>query len=181
MQVKETHIKGCFELVPKEFEDQRGVFVELYKQSSLKEALGEDVQFVQQNMSTSNYGVIRGLHFQRGTHAQAKLIRVISGKVKDVVLDIRPSSPTYGKHISVILSSEANKMLFVPKGCAHGFEVLSETAQLVYLCDSLYEPSSESGVLYNDPDLQIQWELSENDHVLSEKDLCLPTFKDIQL
>ncbi len=181
MQTKETHIKGCFEIVPKEFKDHRGSFVELYKQTSLKEATGAEVQFVQQNMSTSNYGAIRGLHFQRGAHAQAKLIRVLSGKVKDVVLDIRPSSPTYGQHISVILSSKDNKMLFVPKGCAHGFEVLSEKAQLVYLCDSLYEPSSESGVLYNDPELDIQWDLPEEDHILSEKDLRLPPFKAIQL
>lgn len=181
MQAHKTEIPGCVALTPKEFKDERGVFVELYKETTLKEALGHSVHFVQQNLSTSQYGVIRGLHFQRGAQAQAKLIRVLSGTIHDVVLDLRPDSPTFGKHASIVLSDRSNQMLFVPRGCAHGFEVLSESAQVVYLCDHLYAPDSESGVLYKDPSLNIAWKLPESDHLLSEKDLLLPLFKDLVL
>jgi dTDP-4-dehydrorhamnose 3,5-epimerase len=176
MPFTETALAGAYIIEPRVFEDHRGYFFECYNKNSFDQETGTDVNFVQDNESYSGYGTLRGLHYQAGEHAQAKLVRVIHGKVLDVAVDLRESSPTYGQHITVELSGENKKQLFVPRGFGHGFVVLSETALFAYKCDNFYNKESEGGIIYNDPKLNIDWGIEEKDVVLSEKDGILPVF-----
>lgn len=179
MKIKETHIKDCFVLEPRIFEDDRGYFFESFNQKVFEELSGQKVSFVQDNQSFSNRGVLRGLHAQAGDYAQAKLVRVLKGEVLDVAVDARKDSPTFGQHFSIILSDKNRKQLFVPRGFYHGFVVLSETAEFFYKCDNLYSRENERGALYNDPQLAIDWKVPERELVLSEKDRQLPSFREL--
>lgn len=177
MTVTETQLSGCFIIEPKVFEDQRGYFFETFNQKLFNELIGAEVNFVQDNESASTKGVLRGLHYQTGAFAQAKLVRVIEGRVLDVVVDLRERSETYGEHFSIELSDSNKKQLFIPKGFAHGFIVLSDTAIFSYKCDNYYNKASEGGIIYNDTRLNIDWQLPEDQFIISEKDLELPTFE----
>lgn len=177
MKITRTPLKGCVVLESSVFIDARGSFRETYKKDQLDKALGHDVNFVQDNESISIRGVLRGLHFQKGEFAQAKLVRVAQGAVLDVAIDIRPDSVTYGKHYAIELSAENNKQLFIPRGFAHGFVTLSDTAVFSYKCDNYFNKDAEGGILFNDPDLAIDWRLSSAQLILSKKDLQLPHFK----
>ncbi len=177
MTVTETKLKGCFILEPKIFKDERGYFFESFNVDVFEREIGRKINFVQDNQSFSKYGVIRALHYQIGKHAQAKLVRVLRGKVLDVAVDLRKDSPTFGHHISVELSAENQKQLFIPRGFAHGFVVLSESADFFYKCDNFYNPQSEAGIIYDDPNLNIDWVLDTKEHILSPKDAELPNLK----
>ena len=179
MRATETKLKGCFIIEPAVFKDNRGYFFESFNQSKFEELTGQSGHFVQDNQSASTYGVLRGLHFQKGEHAQAKLVRVLEGAVLDVAVDLRPESETYGQWISVELTAENNLQLYVPRGFAHGFSVLTEQAVFAYKCDNNYNKQAEGGLKYNDPDLNIDWGIPEDKVNLSEKDLILPFLKDI--
>jgi dTDP-4-dehydrorhamnose 3,5-epimerase len=179
MQVEETKLKDCFIIKDTLFKDPRGYFFESFNQKKFNKLTGLNVQFVQDNQSKSTKGVLRGLHFQLGTHAQAKLVRVLEGKVLDVAVDIRSNSKTFGQHVAVELTAENEMQLFVPRGFAHGFVVLSQTATFFYKCDNYYNKSSEGGIMYNDPQLAINWQLPSEDLLLSEKDLLLKNLNDI--
>lgn len=178
MNFTETELKGCFVIQPKIFEDNRGYFFESFKEEALSENLGYEIRFIQDNESSSKYGVVRGLHIQRGKFAQSKLVRVLSGKILDVAVDVRKNSPTYGKHISVELSSENKTQLFIPKGFLHGFSVLSETAVVLYKCDSNYHPASEDSCHPLDIDLNVDWKISEEEMILSDKDQMAQKFSE---
>lgn len=177
MNFTETHLQGCFIIQPKVFEDQRGYFFESFNQESFNKIIGNKVNFVQDNESASRKGVLRGLHYQTGDYAQAKLVRVIEGKVLDIVVDLREYSNTYGEQFSIELSQTNKKQLFIPKGFAHGFIVLSDTAIFSYKCDNYYNKESEGGIIYNDKRLNIDWQLPQSEFIISEKDLELPTFE----
>lgn len=179
MQVEETKLKDCFIVKDTLFKDSRGYFFESFNQQKFNELTGLNVQFVQDNQSKSTKGVLRGLHFQLGSHAQAKLVRVLEGKVLDVAIDIRPNSKTFGQHVAVELTAENETQLFVPRGFAHGFVVLSEKATFFYKCDNYYHKLSEGGIMYNDPQLAINWQLPLKDLQLSEKDLTHKNLNDI--
>ncbi|MFD2034417.1 dTDP-4-dehydrorhamnose 3,5-epimerase [Belliella marina] len=166
MKIISTPIKGLLELQPNVFEDSRGYFFESFRADTLA-AHGIDVKWVQENQSHSSVGAVRGLHFQKGPHAQAKLVRVTQGKVLDVVVDLRKGSETYGQAVSLVLDAKKHNMLFIPEGFAHGFSVL-ETATFVYKCSNYYNKESEGGILWNDPGLNIDWQVS--DPIISEKD-----------
>lgn len=181
MEIKETKIEGCFVLEPRVFGDERGYFFESYNQEVFENSTGAKPFFVQDNQSFSTRGVLRGLHFQKGQYAQAKLVRVLEGEVLDVAVDIRPKSKTFGKVVSNRLSSENKKQMFVPRGCAHGFVTLSKTASFFYKCDNFYNKESEGGVLYNDPDFNIDWLIDESELIISEKDRVLPVFNELVL
>ena len=181
MIVKETILEGCFVIQPKVIQDKRGYFLESFNQAVFKEGLKRDINFVQDNESYSSKGVLRGLHYQKGDYAQAKLVRVIKGKILDVVVDLRADSPTFSKHMSIELSEDNKTQLFIPRGFAHGFLVLSDTAIFSYKCDNFYNKASEGGVIYNDKDLNIDWKLDEKEFIVSEKDLELPTLKEVVL
>lgn len=181
MTVSETYLKGCFLLEPKIFKDERGYFMESYNARTFGFDTGSDIHFVQDNQSFSNRGVIRALHYQLGTHAQSKLVRVIKGVVLDVAVDIRKGSSTFGEHFSVELSEENKKQLFIPKGFAHGFVVLSETAEFFYKCDNYYNKASEGGIIFNDPSLNIDWKLPKEKLIISEKDAILPSLENARL
>ena len=177
MKVTETELKGCFVVEPVVFKDDRGYFFESFNAKRFNEIIGEQVAFVQDNQSYSSYGVIRALHYQLGDFAQAKLVRVLSGRVLDVAVDLRKKSPTYGQHYSIELSAENKKQLFIPRGFGHGFSVLSETAEFFYKCDNFYNKASEGGIIYNDPSLNIDWQIPIKKIKVSEKDLELPTLQ----
>lgn len=177
MEFIDTGIEGLFVLEPKVFGDERGYFMESFRADHF-EKKGIDVFFIQDNESKSSKGVLRGLHYQCGEYAQTKLVKVVQGKVYDVVVDIREGSPSYGKSFGIELSAENKKQLFVPKGFAHGFVVLSETAIFQYKVDKLYSKESEGGIIYNDPSLAIDWKINEDEVVLSDKDKELPKFGD---
>ena len=186
MEIIKTALEGVVIIRPKIFGDARGYFFESFNQKGFTEkVLGIEYNpddrtlFVQDNESKSSYGVVRGLHFQKPPYAQAKLIRVIKGKVLDVAVDIRKGSPTYGKHVAVELSGENHEQLYIPRGFAHGFSVLSEEAILQYKCDNLYAPQAEGAIIWNDPDLAIDWKLDAEDVLLSEKDKMHQQLKDI--
>ena len=179
MQVEETKLKDCFIIKDTLFKDPRGYFFESFNQQKFNELTRLNVQFVQDNQSKSTKGVLRGLHFQLGAHAQAKLVRVLEGKVLDVAVDIRPNSKTFGQHVAVELTAENETQLFVPRGFAHGFVVLSETATFFYKCDNYYHKLSEGGIMYNDPQLAINWQLPSEDLLLSDKDLLLKNLNNI--
>lgn len=172
-----TPLEGLLIFEPRVFEDSRGYFFEAYNKSQF-EAEGLQYNFVQDNQSFSGYGVIRGLHYQQNPHAQCKLVRALAGRILDVAVDIRENSPTYGQAFSIELTSENKKQLLIPAGFAHGFSVLSETAVVMYKCDALYNKESEGGIIYNDPELAIDWQLPEGAAVVSDKDLILPSLKE---
>ena len=181
MTATETKLRGCFIIEPKVFKDPRGYFFESFNQNKFNELIGKTIDFVQDNESFSSKGVLRGLHFQTGEYAQAKLVRVIKGTVLDVVVDMRKDSPTFSKHFSIELSEENKTQLFVPKGFAHGFIVLSDMAIFSYKCNNFYNKASEQGLRYDDPSLGVDWILPEEDFIVSDKDLVLPTLSNIIL
>jgi len=170
MKITPTHLKGAFLIEPKVFGDTRGYFFESYSKKELEQSIGQCNEFVQDNRSYSTYGTMRGLHFQKPPHAQAKIVTVLYGRVLDVAVDIRKGSPTFGQHIAVELTEENKLQLYIPRGCAHGFVVLSETAEFFYKCDNFYEPSSEGGILFNDSQLHIDWKIPQDKLIISEKD-----------
>ncbi|WP_285009772.1 dTDP-4-dehydrorhamnose 3,5-epimerase [Pedobacter faecalis] len=176
MKVTETKLKGCFVIEPTVFKDSRGYFFESFNEPKFEELTGQNGHFVQDNQSASTYGVIRGLHFQKGEHAQAKLVRVIEGAVLDVAVDLREGSETFGEWVAVELTAENNLQLYVPRGFAHGFSVLSETAVFAYKCDNTYNKASEGGIRYDDPTLGIDWRIPADKRSLSDKDVILPYF-----
>ena len=177
MPFHKTDIPGLLAFEPNVFEDSRGYFFESYNEKIFREA-GIDFRWVQDNQSSSGYGVIRGLHYQLPPFAQSKLIRVLRGKILDVVVDIRKGSPTFGKSYCKALSAKNKRQLFIPKGFAHGFSVLSEKAEVLYKCDGFYNKESEFGIIYNDPELNIDWQLPAADTIISDKDKHLPLLKD---
>ena len=177
MGVQTTDIEGLVLLKPRVFEDPRGYFFESYSEERYDALLGRRVRFVQDNESRSPRGVLRGLHYQKGDKAQAKLVRVMEGKVWDVAVDLRPESETFGRHFGVELTGENRLQLFIPRGFAHGFVVLSDHALFGYKCDNYYAPEAEAGILWNDPDLAIPWPLAPDEVILSAKDLRHPTFE----
>jgi dTDP-4-dehydrorhamnose 3,5-epimerase len=177
MKITETKLQGCLILQPKILEDTRGSFFEVFKKKELEHFLGYEINFVQQNTSISKKGVLRGLHFQIGEAAQAKLVSVQKGDVIDVIVDIRPESKTFGEHIKVDLLDKNHTSIFIPKGMAHGFLSLSKEVIFTYICDSYYNPKMESGILYNDTDLAIDWNFSVSELIVSDKDMALPSFK----
>ena len=177
MKFIETKLKGCFILEPKIIKDERGYFMESFNEKTFQEGIGQKVTFVQDNQSFSTKGVLRGLHYQCGEHAQAKLVRVLQGEVLDVAVDLRPDSKTYGQYEAVVLSEENQLQFFIPRGFAHGFLVLSETATFFYKCDNLYNKESEAGLIYNDETLNIIWNFPFKDLIISDKDLVLPTLQ----
>lgn len=179
MQVVETPLKGCFLIKPRIFEDKRGVFLETYHRKRFSELTRIENEFVQDNQSVSKYGVLRGLHYQKGDYGQTKIVRVIYGKVLDVVVDLRPDSPTFKKTYSAILNDQNLHQLFVPKGFGHGFLTLSTKSVFAYKCDNYYTPDSEAGIIYNDPDLSIDWDFPEEKLIISEKDLQQPSIKEV--
>lgn len=160
------------------FQDERGIFYETYNQKVFEKTTGLEIDFVQDNQSVSSRGVLRGLHFQTGNMAQAKLVRVVKGKVMDVVVDLRKNSETFGKSYSVVLDDVNHLQLFVPRGFAHGFITLSEESIFSYKCDNYYDKASESGIIYNDATLALDWHLPKEEFIISEKDLELPTFEE---
>ena len=178
MNFIETAVEGVFIIEPRIFTDQRGYFFESYSRAAF-EAAGLHYDFVQDNQSKSVYGTIRGLHFQKGEHAQAKLVRVLEGTVLDVAVDLRRASPTFGKHVAVELSAENNRQLLIPRGFAHGFSVLSETAVFTYKCDNLYCPESEGGIRFDDPTLAVDWRIDPARAMTSEKDKRHPFFAEL--
>ncbi len=179
MKIEKTPLKDCYLIKPTVFEDQRGIFLETYHRKRLAETTGIDNEFVQDNQSVSRFGVLRGLHYQTGEFAQTKIVRVIYGKVLDVVVDLRPNSPTYKKTYSAVLDDKNLYQLFVPKGFAHGFLTLSEKSVFAYKCDHYYQPGSEAGIIFNDPDLNINWNFPEAEMIISEKDRKQPTLKEV--
>jgi dTDP-4-dehydrorhamnose 3,5-epimerase len=180
MQVNPTSFEGLFVLEPKVFGDERGYFFESYNAVTLKKH-NLDFNWIQDNQSSSTYGVLRGLHFQKPPYAQTKLIRVLQGEILDVVVDMRHASPSFGKSYTILLSSDNQLQLLIPKGFAHGFSVLSERADVFYKCDSAYNKESESGILYNDAALAIDWQIPEDKMIVSAKDLVLPAFDPTQI
>ncbi len=173
MQVIKKSIEGLIEIIPAVYKDERGSFFETFNKETF-EAKGIPTHFVQDNQSFSKKGVVRGLHFQRAPFAQGKLVRVVSGRVLDVAVDIRPDSPTFGKYETVELSAELNNLFYVPEGFAHGFVALEDSI-FIYKCTNVYNKASEGGIIWNDPDLNIDWQITNP--IVSEKDLQLPTFK----
>ncbi|MFT5846817.1 MAG: dTDP-4-dehydrorhamnose 3,5-epimerase [Psychroserpens sp.] len=178
MTVEETYLKDCYVIKPKVFDDHRGYFFESFNADAFQAKTGLNINFVQDNESKSSQGVLRGLHFQIGKNAQSKLVRVVKGAVLDVCVDIRVGSPTFGQYFSVELNEENKKQLFVPKGFAHGFVVLKNDTIINYKCDNFYDKSSERSILFNDKTLNIDWIISEDQIILSDKDKKSPTFAD---
>lgn len=177
MNVIKTDIDGVFIIEPKVFGDERGYFFESWSQKDFDERV-RPIRFVQDNESKSCYGVLRGLHFQKGMHSQSKLVRVVKGRVLDVAVDIRKGSPTFGQHVSCELTDENHRQFFIPRGFAHGFAVLSEEAVFQYKCDNLYAPQSEGSIIWNDPALGIDWQVPADKVILSPKDKFHPTLAD---
>jgi dTDP-4-dehydrorhamnose 3,5-epimerase len=175
MKIDSTPFEGLLILTPRIFADERGYFFESYNAQTFKQN-GLDFDWVQDNQSSSTYGVIRGLHFQKPPYAQTKLIRVLQGEILDVVVDLRHDAKTFGQTYSLVLSSDNQLQLLIPKGFAHGFVVLSERADVMYKCDELYNKESESGILFNDPNLNIDWKVDADKMIVSSKDLVLPAF-----
>ena len=176
MKINETPLKDLFVVEPTIFEDERGYFFEKFNEKKFEEATGMNGHFVQDNISKSSYGVLRGLHLQKGDHAQAKLVSCLEGKVWDVAVDLRQHSETFGQWFGIELNPENKFQLYIPRGFAHGFSVLSPTAVFAYKCDNYYNKESEGGLLFNDPELNIDWNIPESEIVVSDKDLQNPTF-----
>lgn len=180
MNYIQTEIEGVFIIEPKVFKDSRGYFMEAWKQEEFNEHVGK-TNFIQDNESKSAFGVLRGLHYQKGSLSQAKLVRVIKGRVLDVAVDIRKSSPTFGKHVKIELSEDNKRQLFIPRGFAHGFLVLSDEAIFTYKVDNPYAPQAEAGIRWDDPALAIEWPIDFSQVLTSEKDLKHPLIKDAEL
>lgn len=180
MEFKKTSIEGVYIIEPRVFNDSRGYFFEAWKKDKFERNIGP-VDFMQDNESKSSYGVLRGLHYQKGEFSQAKLVRVIKGKVLDVAVDLRKESPTFGQHVMVELSDENKRQFFIPRGLAHGFLVLSDEAIFTYKVDNVYAPQAEAGIRWDDPDLGIAWPIDPKDVLTSEKDLKQPLFKDAEV
>lgn len=181
MNVIDTEIKDLFILEPNVFGDDRGYFFESYNRKTLDNLIGKEYKFVQDNESKSSYGVIRGLHYQLAPFSQTKLVRVLQGKVYDIAVDLRKSSPTFGNWVGVELSGENKRQFLIPKGFAHGFSVLSEIAVFAYKCDEYYHPEAEAGIIYNDPLLNIDWKIKDSDIKVSPKDRLLPKFEEARM
>lgn len=179
MTVEQTTLKDCLVITPKVFLDPRGYFLESFNEERFKKETGLSVNFVQDNQSMSSKGVLRGLHFQIGAYEQAKLVTVVKGSVLDVSVDLRRDSPSFGKNFLIVLSEQNKKQVFIPKGFAHGFLVLEDDTILNYKCDNYYNKASERGIIYNDETLAIDWNISKDDIILSEKDAVLPTFESL--
>jgi len=177
MKFIQTKLKGCFILEPKIIKDERGYFMESFNERAFQEGIGQKTTFVQDNQSFSTKGVLRGLHYQCGEHMQAKLVRVLEGEVLDVAVDLRPESDTYSQYEAVLLSAKNQIQFFVPRGFAHGFLVLSESATFFYKCDNFYNKESEGGLIYNDETVNIDWNFPINELIISEKDQILPNLK----
>lgn len=177
MKIVETPIEGCFLIEPTIFKDDRGYFFETFNQEKFSNSTGLSINFVQDNQSFSSKNVLRGLHYQRGEYQQAKLVQVIQGTILDVVVDLRPNSDTYGASFKTKLTGESHRQLFVPRGFAHGFVVLSDTALFSYKCDNYYKKEAEGGIIFNDKELDIDWEIDPKELILSEKDMELPILK----
>lgn len=177
MNITTTEIEGVLLLEPEVYEDFRGSFFESYRHDELEDHLGYDIQFVQDNHSHSHKGVLRGLHYQAGASAQAKIVRVVKGSAQDVIVDLRPESATYGKHITILLSDQNRKMLFLPRGMAHGFLALENDTVFLYKCDNYYDPAAERGIRFDDPTLGIRWEIPVEDITFSDRDAQLPFLK----
>lgn len=175
MEYLKTEIEGVYVLEPRVFRDARGYFFESWRQADFDQHIGRHVEFIQDNESKSSYGVLRGLHYQKGEYSQAKLVRVIRGRVLDVAVDIRKSSPTFGKYVAVELSEVNKRQLFIPRGFAHGFLVLSDEAVFTYKVDNVYAPQHEASIRWNDKDIHIEWPISADDVFTSEKDLLKAT------
>lgn len=174
MNFIKTKLEGCFIIEPKVFQDERGYFMESFNEAVFQRNLGYEIHFVQDNQSFSSKGVLRGLHYQTGENAQAKLVRVFDGEVLDVAVDIRPDSPTYGQYEAIILSGENKRQLFIPRGFAHGFLVLSDTATFFYKCDNFYNKESEGGIAFDDKTINIDWQVPLDKLIISEKDKVQP-------
>jgi dTDP-4-dehydrorhamnose 3,5-epimerase len=172
-----TKLEGCFIIEPKIINDERGYFMESFNETTFEKGIGQKVHFVQDNQSFSTKGVLRGLHYQAGAHAQAKLVRVLQGEVLDIAVDIRPESETFGQYEAVLLTGENQTQFFVPRGFAHGFLVLSETATFFYKCDNFYNNESEGGIIYNDDTINIDWQFPTEKLIISDKDKVQPTLK----
>ncbi|MCM5663493.1 dTDP-4-dehydrorhamnose 3,5-epimerase [Galbibacter mesophilus] len=181
MRHTRTKLEGCVIIEPSVFEDERGYFYESFNHQQFEKSIGEKVNFVQDNQSFSKKGVVRALHYQIGDHAQAKLVRVLQGAVLDVAVDIRKGSETFGEYVAVELSAKNKKQLFIPRGFAHGFVALSETAEFFYKCDNYYNKEAEGGIIYNDPTINIDWVLDKEELLLSPKDIELPRLKNARL
>ena len=179
MIVYKADIEGVLIVEPRVFGDERGYFFESFSERDFAAATGLDVKFVQDNESRSRRGVLRGIHFQREPYQQAKLVRVVQGRVLDVAVDIRPESPTFGKYVATELSGENHRQMFIPKGFAHGYVVLEDDTIFQYKCDEYYHPETEGGIAWNDPQIAIQWPLPESELILSEKDKNRPLLKDL--
>jgi len=180
MKVEETKLAGCYIIHDTVFADSRGYFFESFNKQKFASLTGLSVEFVQDNQSKSTRGVLRGLHFQKGEHAQAKLVRVIEGSVLDVAVDLRKESPTFGQYVAVELTADNHLQFFIPRGFGHGFVVLSETATFFYKCDNFYNKESDGGVIYNDPTINIDWRIETKDLILSEKDINQPSLSQIK-
>ena len=180
MEFKKTDIEGVYVIEPRVFNDARGYFFEAWKKAEFESNIGH-VDFIQDNESKSGYGVLRGLHYQKGEFSQAKLVRVIQGKVLDVAVDIRKSSPTFGKYVMVELNDENKRQFFIPRGFAHGFLVLSPEAVFTYKVDNVYAPQAEAGIRWDDPELAIQWPIDPKEVLTSDKDLHQPLLKDAEV
>ena len=172
-----TKLEDCFIIEPKVILDERGYFMESFNETTFQNGVGQKVHFVQDNQSFSSKGVVRGLHYQTGEYSQAKLVRVLEGEVLDVAVDIRPNSKTYGQYEAILLSAENQLQFYVPRGFAHGFLVLSETATFFYKCDNFYNKESEGGIIYNDKTVNIDWQFPLNELLISEKDKVQPTIE----
>ena len=180
MRVEETKLSGCFIIHDTVFPDSRGYFFESFNKQRFDSLTGTNTNFVQDNQSKSTRGVLRGLHFQQGEHAQAKLVRVLEGKVLDVAVDLRKESPTFGEYVAVELTGDNHVQFFIPRGFGHGFLVLSETATFFYKCDNFYNKASDGGLIYNDSTINIDWKIDVSELILSEKDANQPTFEQIK-
>ena len=178
MKVEQTPLKDCFLIHDTIYKDDRGYFFESFNARSFYKETGINITFVQDNQSNSVKGVLRGLHFQKGEWAQAKLVRVLKGEVLDVAVDLRRSSPTFRQHHSVVLSEASHTQFYIPKGFAHGFIVLSEAADFFYKCDNFYKKEAECGIIYNDPQININWQLHPDELIISQKDIDLPNLND---
>ena len=172
-----TKLQGCFIIEPKIITDERGYFMESFNENTFQKGVNQQVHFVQDNQSYSSKGVLRGFHYQTGEHAQAKLVRVLHGEVLDIAVDIRPGSPTFGQYEAVVLSGENKRQFFVPRGFAHGFLVLSETATFFYKCDNFYNKESEGGISYNDKTINVNWDFPIEELIISEKDKVQPNLE----
>ncbi len=181
MEVKTTAIEGVLIIEPTVFGDERGYFFESFNEREFRRKTGLDVKFIQDNESKSRYGVLRGLHFQKAPYEQAKLVRVVKGRVFDVAVDIRKGSPTFGKYTAVELTGDNHRQCFIPRGFAHGFCVLSDEAVFQYKCDEFYHPESEDAIAWDDPDIAIQWPIPASDIILSDKDKNHPRLRDSKI